>query len=104
MSGLRPEGDALALAPAPDLPPLAKDTTATVTAASGPQPRLSSSHAQALRNAEFLARSQDALLVPVLAWQPPGGDRAAQVQPASGLVHAWRELAWQQLQDALGAV
>jgi nucleotide-binding universal stress UspA family protein len=58
----------------------------------------------ALRYAEFLARAHDALLVPVLAWEPPGGDRTATVQPAAGLVQVWRELAWQQMRDALEAV
>lgn len=58
----------------------------------------------ALRYAEFLARSHDAALVPVLAWEPPGGDRAAQVQPTAGLIRVWREQACQRLADALAAV
>lgn len=57
----------------------------------------------ALRYAEFLARSHDAMLVPVLAWEPPGGDRAVQVKPAAGLVQVWREMACQRLRDALAA-
>jgi nucleotide-binding universal stress UspA family protein len=58
----------------------------------------------ALRYAEFLARSHDAVLVPVLAWEPPGGDRAAQLQPTTGLVQTWREMACERLRDALASV
>jgi nucleotide-binding universal stress UspA family protein len=58
----------------------------------------------ALRYAEFLAVAHDAVLVPVLAWEPPGGDRAARAQPAAGLMQAWREMACQRLSDALAAV
>jgi nucleotide-binding universal stress UspA family protein len=58
----------------------------------------------ALRYAEYLARSHDVVLVPVLAWEPPGGARAAQVQPQAGLVQAWREQACQRMHDALTAV
>jgi nucleotide-binding universal stress UspA family protein len=58
----------------------------------------------ALRYAEFLARAHGAVLLPVLAWEPPGGDRAAQVQPAGGLIGVWREMACQRLGDALAAV
>jgi hypothetical protein len=58
----------------------------------------------ALRYAEFLARAHDAVLLPVLAWEPPGGDRAAPVQPAGGLTGVWREIACQRLRDALAAV
>jgi nucleotide-binding universal stress UspA family protein len=58
----------------------------------------------ALRYAETLARAHDAILVPVLAWEPPGGDRAAQVQPAGALLREWRDLACQRLDDALTAV
>jgi len=58
----------------------------------------------ALRYAEYLALAHGALLVPVLAWEPPGGDRAARVQPAAGLNQAWREMACQRLDDALAAV
>jgi nucleotide-binding universal stress UspA family protein len=58
----------------------------------------------ALRYAEYLATAHGAVLVPVLAWQPPGGDRAARVQPAAGLMQAWRDIACQRLGDALAAV
>lgn len=58
----------------------------------------------ALRYAEYLALAHGAVLVPVLAWQPPGGDRAARAQPAAGLMQAWRDMACQRLGDALTAV
>ncbi len=58
----------------------------------------------ALRYAECLARAHDAILMPVLAWEPPGGDRAAQVQPTAGLIQEWRQLACQRLGVALAAV
>ncbi len=58
----------------------------------------------ALRYADLLASAHEAILVPVLAWEPPGGDRAAQVQPVGGLLQAWREMAYGRLRDALAAV
>jgi hypothetical protein len=58
----------------------------------------------ALRYAEYLALWHGAVLVPVLAWQPPGGDRAARVQREAGLMHAWRDMACQRLGEALAAV
>ncbi len=58
----------------------------------------------ALRYAEYLALSHGAVLVPVLAWQPPGGDRAARVQREAGLMQAWRDMACQRLGEALAAV
>jgi nucleotide-binding universal stress UspA family protein len=58
----------------------------------------------ALRYAEYLALAHGAVLVPVLAWQPPGGDRAARAQPATGLMQAWRDMACQRLDEALAAV
>jgi nucleotide-binding universal stress UspA family protein len=60
---------------------------------------------RALRYAETLARAHQATLVPVLAWEPPGGDRADRVQPPSVyLRQAWRDAACQRLRDALSAV
>lgn len=38
---------------------------------------------QALRYAEELARANDALLIPVLAWVPPGGDLADRRAPCA---------------------
>lgn len=58
----------------------------------------------ALRYAESLARAHDAVLVPVLAWEPPGGDRAAQAQPAGSLLQVWHDMACQRLRDALAAL
>jgi hypothetical protein len=57
----------------------------------------------ALRYAEYLVLAHGAALVPVLAWELPGGDRAARVQPAAGLNQAWcgwpasrRTMPWQR--------
>ena len=58
----------------------------------------------ALRYAEAAARARDAVLIPVIAWQPPGGDRADWVQPSGYLRREWRNLAARRLRDALIAV
>jgi nucleotide-binding universal stress UspA family protein len=58
----------------------------------------------ALRYADALARAHHATLVPVLAWEPPGGDRADMVQPSGYLRQVWRDTACQRLQDALATV
>jgi nucleotide-binding universal stress UspA family protein len=58
----------------------------------------------ALRHAEVTARVYDAVLIPVIAWQPPGGDRADRVQPSGDLRTEWRDLACRRLRDALVAV
>jgi len=55
----------------------------------------------ALRYGEGLARALDAVLIPVIAWELPGGDR---VGPSGGLGQACRDLACQRLRDALMAV
>jgi len=55
----------------------------------------------ALRYGEGLARALDAVLIPVIAWELPGGDR---VGPSGGLRQACRDLACQRLRDALMAV
>jgi nucleotide-binding universal stress UspA family protein len=55
---------------------------------------------QALRYGEVVARAHDAALVPVLAWQPPGGDRCADRY----LRQEWHDLSCQQLMSALTAV
>jgi nucleotide-binding universal stress UspA family protein len=57
----------------------------------------------ALQYADFLARAHDAILVPVMAWEPPGGDRAPQVQAAGGLVQVWHEMAVRRHRAALAA-
>src|SRR5215470_13057762 len=55
---------------------------------------------QALRYGEVVARAHDAVLVPVLAWQPPGGDRCADRY----LRQEWHDLSCQRLRSALAAV
>jgi nucleotide-binding universal stress UspA family protein len=57
---------------------------------------------QALRYAADLACRHDAILVPVLAWMPPGGDKAERATPDPELRQRWTDDAWQQLRDALG--
>ena len=44
---------------------------------------------QALRYGEGLAGALDAVLVPVLAWEMPGGEHADRVQPSPHLRQAW---------------
>jgi nucleotide-binding universal stress UspA family protein len=58
----------------------------------------------ALRYAEGLARAHGAVLIPVLAWDTPGGDYAVRVPPAGQLRQEWQVLARQRLRDALIAV
>jgi nucleotide-binding universal stress UspA family protein len=59
---------------------------------------------RALRCAELVARAHQAVLMPVLAWLPPEGDRACRVPHAGYLRQVYQEMACQQLQDALVAV
>ncbi len=59
---------------------------------------------QALRYAEELARANDALLIPVLAWVPPGGDLADRRAPCGYLRRIWAEDADQRLKETLGVV
>ena len=56
---------------------------------------------QALRHAADLARSDDAPLVPVLAWTPPGGDLADRRHPSPYLRQIWRDAARQRLREAI---
>jgi len=58
----------------------------------------------ALRYGEGLARAHDAALIPVIAWELPGGDRAHRIASSRELGQACRDLACQQLNDALIAV
>ena len=58
---------------------------------------------QALRYAAALARGQDAALIPVLAWVPPGGDVADRRCPSGYLRRIWEQDAWDRLHDALDA-
>jgi nucleotide-binding universal stress UspA family protein len=59
---------------------------------------------QALRYGEALARAHDAILIPVIAWELPGGDRPYRPGPSRELGQACRSLACKQLRDALIAV
>ena len=56
---------------------------------------------QALRYAAGIAQDNEATLVPVLAWTPPGGDLADRRYPSAFLRQVWRDAAWQQLWTAL---
>jgi nucleotide-binding universal stress UspA family protein len=56
---------------------------------------------QAMRYAAELARAHQAVLVPVLAWIPPGGDFADRSHPSSQLRQLWREAAWHRLRQAI---
>ena len=58
----------------------------------------------ALRYAEVLADAYHAVLIPVIAWEPPGGDRDERLACSAPLRRACRDLACQQLRDALIAV
>jgi len=59
---------------------------------------------QALRYGEGLAGAHDAVLIPVIAWDVPGGDRAHRAGSSRELGQACRDLACQRLRDALVAV
>ena len=63
---------------------------------------------QALRYAAVLARGQEAALVPVLAWVPPGGDVAERRNASPYLRKIWRDAAWERLtaafDDGLGGM
>jgi nucleotide-binding universal stress UspA family protein len=58
---------------------------------------------QALRYAAALARGQEAELIPILAWVPPGGEAAERRCPSGYLRHIWLEDAARRLHDALDA-
>jgi nucleotide-binding universal stress UspA family protein len=55
----------------------------------------------ALRYAQRLARRDDAQLIAVHAWLPPGGDLADRRYPSPYMRKLWAEAAQQRLQDAL---
>jgi nucleotide-binding universal stress UspA family protein len=59
---------------------------------------------QALRYGECLARAHHAVLIPVIAWEPPGGDRDERIRYSGPLRQACRDLACQRLHNALIAV
>ena len=56
---------------------------------------------QALRYAAGIARDNDATLVPVHAWIPPGGDFADRSHPSPFLRQIWKDAAWLRLWTAL---
>jgi nucleotide-binding universal stress UspA family protein len=58
----------------------------------------------AARYAESMARAHEAVLVPVLAWEIPGGEHAKRVEPTGELRREWHILACHRLHDALIAV
>ncbi|MFI2609695.1 universal stress protein [Kitasatospora sp. NPDC018619] len=49
------------------------------------------------------ARARGAVLVPVLAWEPPGGEHGYRRSPCPPLLAAVRDAAGQRLRDALDA-
>jgi nucleotide-binding universal stress UspA family protein len=58
---------------------------------------------QALRLAADEARDRQAVLVPVIAWMPPGGDLAERSHPSPYLRQIWREAARLRLAEAFDA-
>lgn len=56
---------------------------------------------QALRFAAALARTDNAVLAPVLAWIPPGGELADRRAPCPQLRTAWKQAAWERLWHAV---
>jgi nucleotide-binding universal stress UspA family protein len=55
----------------------------------------------ALRYAADLAHQHAAVLVPLLAWVPPDGDRHERKHPCAEPRQLWKDDAWQRLQDTL---
>ncbi|MGO8955813.1 MAG: universal stress protein [Streptosporangiaceae bacterium] len=56
---------------------------------------------QALRYAAEMASNHDAVLAPVLAWVPPGGELADRRYPCPELREAWVQDAWERLWRAV---
>jgi nucleotide-binding universal stress UspA family protein len=56
---------------------------------------------RALRYAAEMARIHDAVLVPALAWVPPGGDLADRRCPSTYLRATWQAAAVEQLTEAI---
>ncbi len=59
---------------------------------------------RALRYAEVLARARQAPLVPVIAWEPPGGAPVGRFQYSDELTKNCQGMACRRLRDALVAV
>ena len=58
---------------------------------------------RALRYARDLAASTDAVLIPVLAWTPPGGEIADRRAPNPILRKVWQDAAWHRLWGSVEA-
>jgi nucleotide-binding universal stress UspA family protein len=58
----------------------------------------------ALRYADSMARAHDVILIPVLAWDTPGGDYGVRARPSGELRREWHVLACRRLREALIAV
>jgi nucleotide-binding universal stress UspA family protein len=56
---------------------------------------------RALRYAKDLARVSNALLIPVVAWTPPGGDLAERRGASAELRRIWENAAKQRLREAM---
>jgi nucleotide-binding universal stress UspA family protein len=56
---------------------------------------------RALRFAVDIARTHDAVLIPALAWVPPGGDLADRRYPSAYLRKLWAEAATERLAEAV---
>jgi nucleotide-binding universal stress UspA family protein len=56
---------------------------------------------QALRYAADMARTNNATLMPVLAWTPPGGEMADRRYPSAQLRAAWKQSARDRLVQAI---
>jgi nucleotide-binding universal stress UspA family protein len=56
---------------------------------------------QALRYAAEMARTNHAMLMPVLAWTPPGGELADRKHPCAPLRAAWKQAAKDRLVQAV---
>jgi nucleotide-binding universal stress UspA family protein len=59
---------------------------------------------RALRYGEVLARAHHTPLVPVIAWEPPGGAQAGRFQCSDELTKDCQKMACRRLRDALVAV
>ena len=63
---------------------------------------------QALRYAADEARQRNVLMLPVIAWVPPGGDLAERRHSSPYLRKIWRDAAWERLvaafDDGLGGM
>lgn len=58
---------------------------------------------RALRYARNLAAGSGAMLIPVHAWLPPGGDMADRRAPNPILRKVWQESAWKRLWESIEA-